>query len=722
MKDNKSEIDWNQYRETQPAKRGAIDWSQYAEKPSTMPARTKGGSYLDLLERTMSNNEMKDEEGINPLHAASIKFNQSFANYPEGIMQALFEATGANKLNEGLRQARAIDKAAVAEAEQQQPTASFVGGLLGETGAGLLTGGGIGGKNLTQGANKLAPSIEKGIHAVSPWLGKNGFGKYLTNILKGAEGGLKIGGLGGLIRYREEGESRLGNALGEGLTGGAFGGAIPGITIPAIKTAKFGWDVGKNAGKSAKKEFLKAIGDRETIFEDLVGVLTDEQIAKTLERAKTAKELGIPLTLGESSGHPLIGEMEGALSFKPARNELYNFKDQARTAQNNAIDELLEIVHPTGRSGKPEYARAARQRISNKKFNEIMENENTRSAYQFAKNADTYKPRLRESIGHMEEVVDFKVDQLKKAFERGAKEGKKVDLSIKKLDELENQIKQFKSSVNETSTSKPLLAIDKKLGSLATKHKVDLGEFNPKNLAVLDITKRRLAKLQKAAERNAPLEGLGDSSALGEARSSLNKELKSVSPDYKAGTKIEQEKILRRNIEENRTRPHTYATRNFGSDFYQGVLGPDKKFEKLTKGLNPQALQRATDLRNVLKGIVNAESYKTATGKSSNSMNMPRSAGQWVVNAVRNHIFEGKHDSMVVKIITDPNWAQELEKYGAKRADKLLAQIGKQKPQSVNEFNKIFNKLSPSEKTAISASVLMNSFRDREPKDDSYGD
>lgn len=157
----------------------------------------------------------------------------------------------------------------------------------------------------------------------------------------------------------------------------------------------------------------------------------------------------------------------------------------------------------------------------------------------------------------------------------------------------------------------------------------------------------------------------------------LNK-LDEVSPEFKEARALHERKEVRKTIEK------AFDAKDMRGTTMYKVIENKTKYEDLLHHLRnvPAAQEQLKDMRLVFKDLINPPTVRTAAGKTSSGVNQERSTGKYYAEMLKQAFSGGKRDKMLVDLITNPKWAQDLKKIkdisnGKERAIKAINLLGK---------------------------------------------
>ena len=169
-----------------------------------------------------------------------------------------------------------------------------------------------------------------------------------------------------------------------------------------------------------------------------------------------------------------------------------------------------------------------------------------------------------------------------------------------------------------------------------------------------------------------------------ETKNNLLETLDSISPIYKQGRQLAERGIVRKEIEDlfnkkDETGTNLFKTLLSNKKDYRELKDRFKRLE--TTANTPQqvesmktAQQQLEDMRLIFGRLINIPTAKTAEALSRTSMSKERSSTQSAIRHFQELLSGGKYDKAAVELITNPKWADEVDKLGEiTKKDKLIA-------------------------------------------------
>jgi hypothetical protein len=148
--------------------------------------------------------------------------------------------------------------------------------------------------------------------------------------------------------------------------------------------------------------------------------------------------------------------------------------------------------------------------------------------------------------------------------------------------------------------------------------------------------------------------------------------LDTASPAYKEGRQLAERGIVRREIEDlfnkkDETGTNLFKTLLSNKRDYRELQDRFRRLEKTSNSPEQvksmkNAQQQLEDMRLIFGRLINIPTAKTAEALSRTSMSKERSSTQTAMRHLQELLSGGKYDKAAVELITNPKWADELEK------------------------------------------------------------
>lgn len=168
-----------------------------------------------------------------------------------------------------------------------------------------------------------------------------------------------------------------------------------------------------------------------------------------------------------------------------------------------------------------------------------------------------------------------------------------------------------------------------------------------------------------------------------ETKNKMLQTLDAASPAYKEGRQLAERGIVRREIEDLFNKKD-----ETGTNLFKTLLSNKKdyrelqdRFRRLEKTSNTpeqvksmkNAQQQLEDMRLIFGRLINVPTAKTAEALSRGSMSKPRASITKMLEYWQELMSGGKYDKAAVELITNPKWADELDKVSEiTKKDKLV--------------------------------------------------
>jgi hypothetical protein len=277
-------------------------------------------------------------------------------------------------------------------------------------------------------------------------------------------------------------------------------------------------------------------------------------------------------------------------------------------------------------------------------------------------------------------------------YEKGKERGKSEESSIENLfsnifpKSLEKRTNELYESANTTQIPKEELdklkdnEIFKSALSRVRKepvYKEKLKGVPKESIQYLNQVKEAMDDMIEKAPRK-------EASIIRETKNKMLDTLDAASPQYKEARQLAERGIVRREIEDlfnkkDETGTNLFKTLLSNKKDYRAL---QDRFERLEKtSSNPQqvksmknAQQQLEDMRLIFGRLINIPTAKTAEALSRTSMSKERSSTQTVMRYIQELLSGGKYDKAAVELMTNPKWADELDKVSEiTKKDKLVA-------------------------------------------------
>lgn len=193
----------------------------------------------------------------------------------------------------------------------------------------------------------------------------------------------------------------------------------------------------------------------------------------------------------------------------------------------------------------------------------------------------------------------------------------------------------------------------------------------PKNsIEYLDMIKRNLGdKIEFLKIKGKKTEA----GLIENTQKKLVDEMDKISPEYAQGRAIAERGFARDELEGFFKKKHeSMNAQNFGK-----YLNNNKTYEELQHQLRnvPEAQKQLQNMKLILHNMIGTPNHKAAAAQSGLSMSKARSTLQAAQTKIDNFLTHGKFDKYAAELITNPKWAEEMEKL--KKVTKREELIGK---------------------------------------------
>lgn len=427
-------------------------------------------------------------------------------------------------------------------------------------------------------------------------------------------------------------------------------------------------------------------GASQLAAKDIAAALTPEQIAQGISREGAASRLGVPLTLAEKTGSPVLGAMQQeAAASAPGSKILYPYGIARQGQEEKAYQKLIETISPAGAKGSKE----------TEAFNR---------AFQTAKEQKT-----KVDVGSIVNFIDNKL----KNFEPGSKISKALTQAKERLSiipattsknelllnpakqqeaKLENYISQLKKYEAELKAN-PVIPYYAESSGYNQRLK-DIDHSIRQHEAMLDnvrSVKKSFIKENEIGNYENTVEGLHNAKmgirgilesqgeqAIGKTASGqlkqvdkmLTQKIKDVSPQYARATRISNLRQARDQIETAMEK-----SRITGSDFYNKVLQNKNEFDALLHRLRDQknpnkttpAQQALIDMREIYPDLLD-----NLTARSGQAIAKTGKEGIYsfekIGKSLLNKAYLDRYNKAVAELMINPNWLHELDKIKAMKS------------------------------------------------------
>lgn len=169
-----------------------------------------------------------------------------------------------------------------------------------------------------------------------------------------------------------------------------------------------------------------------------------------------------------------------------------------------------------------------------------------------------------------------------------------------------------------------------------------------------------------------------------DTKNNLLDKLDEISPEYRQARQLAERGIVRKEIEElfnkkDETGTNLFKTLLSNKKDYRNLQERFKRLEE--KASTPDqkqnmkdAQQQLEDMRLIFGRLINIPTAKTAEALARTSMSKDRSDTQTVMRYIKELLSGGRYDKAAVELMTNPKWADELDKVSEiTKKDKLLA-------------------------------------------------
>lgn len=464
--------------------------------------------------------------------------------------------------------------------------------------------------------------------------------------------------------------------LAGGLLGGTTGYGLSNISgVPGLSS------LGGVAGA-----VLGMRGGGNTIAElaakNVNNALSPDQISQAAIKEEAGNRIGIPMTLAEKTGSPVLaGMQEEAARSVPGSKVLYPFAQRRQVAEEKAISDLLNKVSPPNVKGG----------LENRSFNRAFNQKTQVDVNPVVAAIDRELPKYEEGSQIARGLKQAK-ERLRATPQTIAAQNEKLR-PINNLEEaiqphFENasaQLKQLQENAPEPYFRQSS-GYDEKVNAL----KSQLAQYQQiKDQAAL--AKENVARANNFSEFEQTVEGLhnakmgirgliegqGDE-AIGQTAAGklkridrmLTNQIKNASPQYAEATRISNLRQARDEIQSSMAKSELT-----GSDFYRNVLQNKDEFKRLHARLgdprNPKqitpAQQALSDMQLVLPDLLSNLTAKSGKGteKAGKALSIDFAG---IGTSLVNKMFMDRYNQAIAELMVNPNWQAELHKIANEKA------------------------------------------------------
>lgn len=175
---------------------------------------------------------------------------------------------------------------------------------------------------------------------------------------------------------------------------------------------------------------------------------------------------------------------------------------------------------------------------------------------------------------------------------------------------------------------------------------------------------------------------------IGNTKNKMLEMLDSISPEYKEGRQLAERGIVRREIEDlfnkkDETGSNLFKMLLSNKRDYRNLQNRFRRLEETASSHEQKqnmknAQQQLEDMQLIFGRLINIPTAKTAEALSRSSMSKGRTPFDEAIRRFKEIISSGKYDKAAVELITNPRWADELEKLNKiTKTDKLISAFHK---------------------------------------------
>lgn len=530
----------------------------------------------------------------------------------------------------------------------------------------------------------MLPELSGGARVAADYLssiGKTGAGGYVGAKMMGADNphAAMAGGIGAgttaamtpLMMATSSLNPLVRLAAGTGL-GSMLGYGVGQMTGGSPYTTAGGGIVGGLLG-------LRGSGAGQLAAQTAAQSLTPEQIATAQARQAAGQQVGVPLTLAESTGSPVLGAMqqEAAMS-APGSKVLYPFGLQRQQQEEQAYQRLLEQISP----------KDAVTKIESPAFRAAFDNAEKQGTKVDLKPVLDYinnKLPTYESGSKIAQALVQAKDRLSLTPQTAAK----YQQQMAPLNQIEQNVQgttqQLRQQIQQMQANAPdpyfraSSGYDQQMQQLQSQlaqHESVLNQIQQQKQAFMQAN--NIGEYENTVEglHNAKLgirgilEGQGEKAigktAAGELKQVnkiLNNQLQTASPEYAAASQISNLRQVRDNIE------NAMAKSNLtGSNFYDKVLANRNEYEDLYARLaDPQNPKKVTlpqrnlaAMREAFPDLMDNLTAKSGKALAEKGAELNVNLGG-LAKSFLNKIYMDRYNKAVADLMINPQWEKELQ-------------------------------------------------------------
>lgn len=445
---------------------------------------------------------------------------------------------------------------------------------------------------------------------------------------------------------------------------------------------------------------LRGSGASQIAASNVADAITPEQMATANARQAASDQIGVPLTLAEKTGSPILGAMQqnSAMSV-PGSKILYNYGLQRQQAEENSVSNLLNQISP--QSAAKQESQAYRSAFNNAEQNGTRVNTKPVTDY-----IDSELPQYEQGS---------KIAQaLKQARARLAI----IPATQQKQDQMFAPVTQIQQQLQDNATQLNTQLQQMKANAPDPYFRASTGydqqvqqvqdALDQHNEVINNIQQQKAALMQASnmgSDTESTLEGLhnaklgiqgiiegqgdqaiGRSAAgkLKQVNKLLIQQMNNSSPEYQAVNQSSNLRQARQNIE------GSMAASNYsGSNFYDKILANPKNYNELYQRLsdpqNPNVQtvpqQNIAAMRTAFPDLIDNLTAKSGNALAEHSAQSGMNLGD-LAKSFLNKVYMNRYNKSIAELMVNPQWKDELAnianmKSGEDRGVKLGRLISK---------------------------------------------
>jgi hypothetical protein len=277
-------------------------------------------------------------------------------------------------------------------------------------------------------------------------------------------------------------------------------------------------------------------------------------------------------------------------------------------------------------------------------------------------------------------------------YERGKERSKSEEKSIENLFEnifpksLKEHTNELYEKANSTKIPEHILNEfkDDEIFKEALQHVRKDTVYRQKLKGVPENSVQYVNQIKEALDDMIEKRPRKEAAIIRETKNNLLNKLDEISPEYKEARQLAERGIVRKEIEDlfnkkDETGSNLFKTLLSNKRDYRELQNRFRRLEKTSN--SPEQIKsmqdaqgKLEDMRLIFGRLINIPTAKTAEALSRSSMSKPRESLSKMMMYWQELLSGGKYDKAAVELITNPKWADELDKLGEiTKKDKLVA-------------------------------------------------